>query len=375
MAKTTVDKSDPIPRYLQVRRILEESIRSGRYAPGARLPGERELAQTLQVSQMTVNKALLSLAHAGWLRREVGKGTFVPEDFRPPAPPIARIGFAVPTSTEHLEEDYYLGSLLRGIQRAIINMPISLTILETPVETLYSRIMDAPVDGCLLTDVLDRNLEDVQRLAREGKRLIILSADREPLHIPFVDSDNYGGARAAMSHLLELGHRRIAGVFAYVASCNTRHRLRAYRDMLAAHSITLPDRYLVTFGNIYPLLEPLHARVVEILHTPPRPTAFFCGGYYLALEVMKAVGEEGLRIPGDVSVVGFDDPVSARYLSPPLTTVRQPLEEMGRHAMLKMSRWLLYNEEPPLREVLPARLVVRGSASRAPIIERGSDEC
>lgn len=377
MPKSPIDKTDPMPRYLQVRRVLEESVRSGQYRPGSQLPGERELAQQLQVSQMTVNKAILALVGDGWLRREIGKGTFVNDGFRPPLPEVLRIGFAVPVTAEFVQEDYYLGALLRGIQRAVTNAPVSLTLLETPTDSLYERLIEAPVDGFLLTDVLDRCLDDVQRLAQAGRKMVLLGADREPLHVPFVDSDNYGGARAAVEHLLGLGHRRIAGVFAYTNTCNTRHRVRAYLETLREHRIEAPPEFLMAFGNIYPpeflmaagkiypLLEPVHTQIAQLLTGTPRPTAFFCGGYYLALEAMKAAQEAGLRLPDDISIVGFDDPVSARYVSPPLTTVHQPLEEMGRHATLKLLHWLRTQEEPPLRDVLPATLRIRGTTAPA----------
>src|SRR5208283_3710115 len=114
----SVDKSDPMPRYLQVRRIVEESICGRRYAPGERLPGERELAFELEVSQKTVNKAIQALVQDGWLRREVGNGTFVREEFQLPCLKEARIGFAIPSSVQVVTGDYYMGSLFRGIQRA-----------------------------------------------------------------------------------------------------------------------------------------------------------------------------------------------------------------------------------------------------------------
>src|SRR5260221_13879302 len=91
-----VDKSDPIPRYLQVRQILEENIRSGQYGTGGSLPGEREIARLLNVSQMTVNKAVLALVQDGWLHREIGNGTFVRRNFQPPGPEIRRIGCVPP---------------------------------------------------------------------------------------------------------------------------------------------------------------------------------------------------------------------------------------------------------------------------------------
>src|SRR5207302_6583580 len=127
--------------------------------------------------------------------------------------------------------------------------------------------------------------------------------------------------------------------------------------------IVVPTEYQITFGDIPPLLERVHARVSQLLTLSPRPTAFFCGGYHLALEAMKAIQEAGLRIPEDISLVGFDDPISARYLSPALTTVHQPLEEMGQLAACKLVQWLRTQEEPPHRNVLPATLQVRDSTA------------
>jgi DNA-binding LacI/PurR family transcriptional regulator len=374
---TKVDKTDPIPRYLQVRKILEEAIRSGQYGPGARLPGEREIARSLNVSQMTVNKAVLALVQDGWLLRETGNGTFVRPDFRPPAPTILRLGFAVPTSAQYAQEDFYLGSLLQGIQRAITNEPVNLTILETSPASLYDRLREAPVDGCLLTDVLDGSYADIQNLVAAGKKIVLIGADREQPPAPCVDSDNYGGARAAVEHLIDLGHRRIAGVFAYKDRCNTRDRWRGYEDALHAHDITVPAEYIVVppeyvhaFADADPQPEPRRNPIRELLGRDSRPTAFFCGGYYIALEVMKTLQEAGLRIPADVSVVGFDDPGSARYLSPALTTLHQPLEEMGWRATSKLLEWLRNHEEPPRHDILPASLKVRGSTAPPPAVTR-----
>jgi DNA-binding LacI/PurR family transcriptional regulator len=363
MPRNVIDKTDPMPRYLQVRGILEESVRSGKYRPGAQLPGERELAHTLAVSQMTVNKAIQAMVADGWLRRETGKGTFVPDGFRPPTPAILRIGFAVLKAADQVRRDFYLSGLLKGIQSAVTNQPISLTLLEVDRTELYERIIDAPIDGCLLIDVLDRSGDDVARLVEAGRRIVILGADQEELGVPFVDSDNYGGTRSAVEHLIGLGHRRIAGVFAFRDTCNTRNRWRAYQETLHHHGVPDAADQAVVLGDIECRPEMLREQVDGLLGTAHRPTALFCGGYNIAVAAMDAVHAAGLRIPADISLVGFDDPTQARYLSPPLTTVGQPLEEMGRRATRKLVQWLRTHEEPPLRDILPATLQVRGSTA------------
>lgn len=359
----TVDKQNPIPRHLQVRAILESSIREGKYAPGARLRGERDLARKLEVSQMTVNRAIQSLVQDGWLRREIGRGTFVREDFSLPVATSVTIGFAIPLSISFAEEDFYLGSLLRGIQRAIVNAPAGLKVIEAPKGSLYQRVIDSELDGCILVDVLDQSRDDVLRLAEEGHKMVILSADQEPLHVPYVDSDNVGGTRQAVEHLLSLGHRRIAGAFAYLGMCNSRQRLESFVDTTAQHGVDLEEGFVLDLGNGEPIEGDLRERILAMFASPDRPTAVLCGGFFVALEMMRLIREAGLQIPEDVSVVGYDDPLAARYLSPALTTVRQPLEEMGQRAMEFMSDWLLKGQKPPIRSVLPETFLVRNSTS------------
>src|SRR5579871_2677172 len=146
------------------------------------------------------------------------------------------------------------------------------------------------------------------------------------MQVPFVDSDNVGGSRAAIEHLLDLGHRRIACVFTLLSSSNSLDRLRACETVLAERHLSLPHHYIIATEDAFPSTEARNDQVRCLLSLPDRPTAFFCAGYYSALETLQVVREMGLRVPEDVSMVAFDDPVSARHITPPLTTVRQPLE-------------------------------------------------
>ena len=123
------------------------------------------------------------------------------------------------------------------------------------------------------------------------------------------------------------------------------------------------DTFVLMEEEATSISQPGREKIRQILRSSARPTAFFCGGYYLALEVMRIAREEGLDIPEDLSVVGFDDPVSAALLSPPLTTVRQPLDEMGRVATEMLLEWLKNTAPPRHGVVLPAQLMVRQSTT------------
>lgn len=362
MSIQTVDRNNPLPCYVQAKLIIQQRIRTGKYRPGERIPGERELAEELRVSQMTMNKAILSLVREGWLYREHGKGTFVPEGFCPPPPEILQIGVVVHIPADRALEDFYLGSLFRGMQRAIANVPVSLSIIEVPADAIEQKLSDGMLDGLLMLDVLAGNIEKANRLFRSGIKMVVLGASWSGLEMPYVDSDNVGGTRAAMEHLFSLGHRRIGGVFALPNTCNTQDRLRTFREMLNAYGIEESDTPIL-MEETMALSEAGREKVRQILRSPARPTAFFCGGYYLALDVMRIASEEGLQVPTDLSVVGFDDPVSASLLTPPLTTVRQPLDEMGQLATQMLLQWLRNTEPPRQSVVLPTQIKVRGSTA------------
>ncbi|MCL6475251.1 MAG: GntR family transcriptional regulator [Firmicutes bacterium] len=362
MSIQVVDRNNPLPRYVQAMLIIQQRIRSGKYRPGERIPGERDLAVELRVSQMTMNRALMELAKEGWIRREHGKGTFVPENFCPPPPEVLQIGVVAHIPAEHALEDFYLGSLFRGMQRAIVNTSVSLSILEVPADEI-EKIGEALLDGLLVLDMLEQNVEKVNQLYRAGLKMVVLGASWEGLEVPFVDSDNVAGTRAALEHLISLGHRRIGGVFALPRTCNTQDRLRTFQQTLQERGTPPDDTFVLMEEEATSISQPGREKIRQILRSSARPTAFFCGGYYLALEVMRIAREEGLDIPEDLSVVGFDDPVSAALLSPPLTTVRQPLDEMGRVATEMLLEWLKNTAPPRHGVVLPAQLMVRQSTT------------
>jgi LacI family transcriptional regulator len=186
--------------------------------------------------------------------------------------------------------------------------------------------------------------------------------------LPSVGATNWAGGLAATQHLLGLGHRRIgaiAGPGDYLCSLA---RIDGYRSALERAGIAF-DQALVRYGDFQH--EGGFARGGELLDLPDRPTAIFAGSDQQAFGVYEAARQRGLRIPQNLSVVGFDDLPVARWASPPLTTVRQPLSEMGRTAAQMLSDLI---EGLPLRSnriELSTELIVRESTV-GPASEDGS---
>ncbi|HWD39042.1 MAG TPA: GntR family transcriptional regulator [Fimbriimonas sp.] len=359
-----VDKSNPMPRYLQVRTLLEQMIRSGEIPLGGKVPSERDLAKGLDVSQMTVNKAVALLVREGWLRRELGNGTYVNENLQVPAPTDVTIGFAIPMLATAIDEDFFVSALLKGVQKASIDRPISLRIFDAHARSLSDTIANSDLDGFIVVDLLDENRAGIEKCVEQGKRILILGASDDTVDAPFVDGDNRSGTAQAVDHLVSLGHTRIVGLFALMETWNSKERHKSFVDSLGRHGLNTGELVILDEGNGRQLEAGTERKVAELLQHQDRPTAVLCGGFFLALGAMHLIRSLGLRIPEDVSVVGYDDPASARYLAPPLTTVRQPLEEMGEQSVIHLYDWIHYGVVPPKRMIHKEALVIRSSTTQ-----------
>jgi len=194
---------------------------------------------------------------------------------------------------------------------------------------------------------------------------------------PGIEVDDEGGARLAAQHLVELGHREflVIGIEPPSASASmeptgvTAKRLNGFRAVLSAAGIVLPETSLVVGpasmeGGIDAFRRAWAAGV--------RPTAVLAMSDAMAIGAMRAARELGLRVPADVSIVGFDDVDVAKYTDPPLTTVHQPIRRKGEEAVrLLLGGGRQRDDGQTAQERLDTRLVIRGSTARA---SRGREE-
>jgi len=202
------------------------------------------------------------------------------------------------------------------------------------------------------------------RLASRSIPLVALDPRGEPDHdVPSVGATNWNGGLAATRHLLELGHRRIAMINGPDTLMCCRARLDGYRAALDSAGIPA-DPGLVCTGPLY--VEGGRTQAQALLALPDPPTAIFAANDLQALGVYQAAHRAGLRVPEDLSVVGFDDLPLAQWADPPMTTVRQPLQKMGT-AAAEMVLALASRRTPVEDRVeLATRLHVRSST--APLV-------
>ncbi len=178
---------------------------------------------------------------------------------------------------------------------------------------------------------------------------------------PTIGATNWAGGYSATEHLLAFGHRRIGLIAGPPRLLCSRARTDGYRSALAEAAV-VADPELIREGTFYP--ESGFLRGQELLALPDPPTAVFACSDQMAFGVYEAVRQSGLRVGADVSVVGFDDLPEARWSSPPLTTVRQPLADMGRLAARTALRLIDGDSLETPRVELATELIVRESSTR-----------
>ncbi len=221
------------------------------------------------------------------------------------------------------------------------------------VETFHRR----RVDGMIVVASRVGSLY-TSRLQELGVPIVLINNQAEGEYIYSVWVDDVSGARQAVQHLLDLGHRRIGYVGCHFRPPSNRRRLEGYRQALARAGVNY-DPDLVIHPRTFSDVENGRAALEPLLTAGA--TAVMCYNDRTAIGLMTRAREAGVRLPEDLSVVGFDDIEASWYVTPPLTTVRQPRVEMGRAAM-EMVLALLAGEEVQDR-IFPCELVVRDSTA------------
>ncbi|WP_406489799.1 LacI family DNA-binding transcriptional regulator [Streptomyces phaeochromogenes] len=230
---------------------------------------------------------------------------------------------------------------------------------------LRARASDGVV---LVTSVLEPVLHE--ELRRLGVPLVVIDPAGSPaLDVPTVGATNWAGGMAATEHLLRLGHRRIGFVAGPPRLLCSRARLDGYRAALDRAGIAV-DASLIVPGDFYQ--ESGFTGCNALLDLAEPPTALFAASDQMAMGAVEALRRRGLRVPEDMSVVGFDDLPEVRWSAPPLTTVRQPLAEMGKLAVRTVLRLTRGEELDSPRVELATELVVRSSTAPVPAGRRGS---
>jgi LacI family transcriptional regulator len=265
----------------------------------------------------------------------------------------------------------YFSVILSGAAEALYEHDMRIVLCPTHHEhdrevSLLERLMHGMTDGALLI-LPEESREELAALHEHGYRFVII----DPLkladeRVPTVSAAHSSGASEATEHLLSLGHRRIAAITGPRGWIATEERLRGYHASLAAAGV-MPDPELVIESDFHATGGVSSA--LELLDRPDPPTAIFAFNDMLAIGALQAARVRGVRVPEELSIVGFDDTAEASLVTPALTTVRQPLAEMGRMAVNLLIRLVEEQRFEALHVELATKLTVRESTAaplRAP---------
>jgi LacI family transcriptional regulator len=192
---------------------------------------------------------------------------------------------------------------------------------------------------------------------RQGFHVVAVDPHTGPSGLPTVDSDNFAGAMLATNHLLALGHRRIGHISGRPDLEAARLREAGFRKAMADAGVAVDERFVRVGGF---RVESARGAAAELLTLTDRPTAVFAGNDLSAIATMDVARSLGLRVPDDLSIIGFDNVPESALANPPLTTIMQPLQRMGAEA-LRLLIDMIGGVERDTHIRLPTELVVRGS--------------
>lgn len=259
----------------------------------------------------------------------------------------------------------YFAAILAGVLEAVYEQELRLVLCTTLHEhdrevSLLEQLTDGSTDGAIV--ILPEESSEELAALQGGGYPFVVADPRIPLDegIPAVSAAHRAGAKAATDHLLALGHRRVGFITGPRGWAATEERIEGYHAALAAAGV-LPSDELVAVGDFE--APSGYAAAGTLLDLPNPPTAIFASNDNMAVGALRAARERDLSVPDDLSLVGFDDAELASIVTPSLTTVRQPLAELGRTAVSLLMRLIDRQRFETLRVELGTRLVVRDSTA------------
>jgi LacI family transcriptional regulator len=289
-----------------------------------------------------------------------------------------------------------LPDVMRGVAEAVAETPFELVLYtindsmrDMDRSRLIEHILASKLTSGLLAIFPGPVAQHLTRLYKQRFPLVMIDDQTVPTDIPWIRSDNVGGAYVGVQHLIQLGHRRIAHIQGPMSYLVSRERHEGYRQALQEAGLTL-DPDLVLEGDFQ--MTGGRAAAEKLFALPPekRPTAIFASSDLTAYGVLAAAEEYNIQVPGDIALVGFDDLPLSPYIHPPLTTVRQDFAGMGRRGF-ELLLSMIESPPPSFREEgnfpaaqasgamqhpategkpvllsLPTRLVVRVSSGAPP---------
>lgn len=345
-----------IPKYILVEDYIRQQIRQRKITD--KLPGERTLAAELGYSYMTIRKAIENLVSEGILYKVPTKGTYV-ADRKKNRSKTRTIGYFLDSHIAGGLSSPYYALIFNALEKETARNGYTLSYFTDANQSNLPKTLKK-LDGVIASSFL--RVESLIQEMKEFVPVVVIDNSTADKTIPSVIIDNFSAEVESVDHLCSLGHQRIGFMTGLEDSDVGKNRYEGYKNGLQKHGIGV-DETLVFRGNFTYGSGVSGIEYFLSLESSQRPTAIICANDSMALGAMSSLHKAGLTVPDDLSVIGFDDIDIASQVTPPLTTVAVPVEEIAARAFA-MLKALIEGQPLENRHVaLPAHLVVRGSTA------------
>ncbi len=348
-----------ITKYEIIKQYILSLIESQMLKPGDKLPTEEELSEQFSVSLTTTRRAFLDLARDGVICRIKKKGTFVNQATSPAIPNKATsqiVAFILPLSER---TDNNLMQHVRGAQKYFSDRGYSMLIIATndSVESenyFINKAIQDQLSGLIIFPVSpEENSELFLKLRQHNIPFVLVDRYPNGMSVNSVVCDNFDGSFQATEHLIRLGHQKIQ--FITFAGSNQAEMVRHNGYCMAMKTNGLCSDYpILSYQQKEEVLQKIYSEQF---------TAFICANDYCALELLQFLSTEGISVPEDVSIIGFDGQRATEFVTPPLTTVFQPCYEIGSSAAELLVDIIENSSKKLTQHVLPVRLDIRKSTA------------
>ena len=354
---------------------LIAQIESGNLISGEAILSERKLAEKYNIGYMTVRRAVDDLVEMGLLYRVSRKGTFVSEKTAAKKDGDGSNMIAIVMSDL---QNQFSNRIIEGVERKARQHGYQLLVynseLDVTLEAAHLKsVIETGVAGVILSPCFPPvNMELTQKIKNDNVPLVLIDKYFETLKTDFVTCDNFDAAYRAVKYLVSMGHKKIAHITSHSSLRNIssiKMRYEGYLKALKEFDIEFVPEYVQELDEVsvhtemrninlnYLGYEPMK----KLLELPEPPTAVFLLFDLLAVGAYRAIKSEGLSVPKDISIIGFDNVDFSCYMEVPLTTMAQPVQEIGETAVAVLLERMLKPESQAQEIRLKTQIITRNS--------------
>ncbi|WP_200410945.1 GntR family transcriptional regulator [Virgibacillus salexigens] len=369
-------------KYNKVKRAIQSNIMDGTYTAHQKISSESELMKQFGVSRHTVRLAIGDLVAKGWLYREQGSGTFCADRSTAEEGKQAMDSKNIAIVTTYIS-DYIFPSIIRGAESRLSQEGYQVSIFSTNNDhhkerDILEKILSQSFDGVIVEPTRSAysnpNINYYLNLERLGIPYIMINAYYDELEPTRLVMDDERGGYLQTEHLIQLGHTEIAGLFKTDDTQGTK-RMKGFLKAHRKYGIPLNPKNIITYNTEEKHTKP-GTELENLLTATADITGLVCYNDELAINVLNVLRSKGLKVPTNLSVVGYDDSFLTEVSEVKLTSVAHPKSEMGKAAadtileLIKGKEMVKGNASSQVESIIyEPKLILRGSTKELQSIE------